>query len=242
MTFPTKAFILAAGYGKRMRPLTDTCPKPLLKVGGVPMIDRVLDALAGVGVDSCVVNLHHLGEQLETHLKAWKRPQISFSHEETLLDTGGGVRRMLPFFDNEPFFVLNGDVIWEDGAAPALERLARAWNEKEMDALLMLQPLEKVGDKSLTGDYHLDGDIGRLTFHERGPAGANTVFAGPRIVHPRLFDHSPDGAFSFLKLFHRAEVHGRLFGIKHDGDWHHVGTPEALAETDKLLKARSAAA
>lgn len=232
-----KAFVLAAGMGERMRPLTDHCPKPLLKVGGRTMLDRALDALEAAGVEEAVVNTHYLGHLIAQHLKTRASPRITLSHEDAILDTGGGVRKMLDFFGDAPFFVLNADNVWTDGPVPALVRLARAWDGDAMDALLLVK--EKTPDlASERGDYYLAEGATRPVFYKDAPAPANYIFMGPRIVHPRLFAGEGREKFGFLDLFHKAEAAGRLYALRHDAGWHHVGTPAALAETDALLSGR----
>lgn len=224
-----KAFVLAAGKGLRMRPLTDHCPKPLLEVDGRTMLDRALDDLAAAGVEEVVVNTHYLGGQIKAHLEKRKDLKITLAPEAELLDTGGGVKKMLGFFKDEPFFVLNADVVWTNGSQNALARLIAQWDENKMDALLLLCPRAQANDPDLKGDFSMQPD-GRLSF-----AGNDMVFAGPRIVHPRLFEHAPEGAFSFTDLFKKAEKAGRLFGLVHDGRWFHVGTPAMLASTNAAL-------
>ena len=235
-----KAFVLAAGKGTRMRPLTDTCPKPLLKVAGKPIIDYALDALVAQGVKEAVVNLNYLGHMLEDHLQKRDDIKITLSWEDERLETGGGVKKELSVFGDEPFYVLNGDVIWTGGSSPVLERLANHWDEKLMDLLLLVYPTHKLDGYEGQGDYAIDSDSGRLIYRT-GDDIVPYIFAGPRIVHPRLFENTPDGYFSFLELFHKAEKNGRLYGAIHDGDWHHVGTPEALAKTENLLLKSKAA-
>jgi MurNAc alpha-1-phosphate uridylyltransferase len=243
MTAPKKAFVLAAGLGERMRPLTNTCPKPLLEVGGRTMLDRCLDALAEAGVDEAVVNTHYLPEMIENRVKArmasGQGPRLTVSHEEKLLDTAGGVRKMLGFFGNDPFYTLNADIVWTDGSSPALKRLSAAWDSARMDLLLLVKDTKDLPTWNGHGDYYLpEGAVaGKPVFGKNSTAPANTIFAGPRIVHPRLFAGETREAFSFLDLFHKAEKAGRLFALRHDGDWHHVGTPEAYAETNRILSA-----
>lgn len=233
--FPKKAFVLAAGMGERMRPLTDNCPKPLLMVGGSTMLDRALDALAEAGVEEAVVNVHYLPRMIEEHLKTRKAPRITISREETLLDTGGGVKKMLEFFGSEPFFVLNADVLWTDGASGStLKQMAQGWDDS-MDLMLLLHTTQDLPTYAGKGDYYLQDGSNKPVFKERANGKANFIFAGPRIVHPRLFENTPDGNFSFLQLFHKAELAGKLSGHRHDGDWHHVGTPEAFNETNRIL-------
>lgn len=235
-----KAFILAAGEGRRMRPLTEHCPKPLLKVAGKPIIDYALDALKTAGITDVVVNLSYLGDQLAAHLKTKTEFNITLSWEDTRLETGGGVKKQLGHFGDDPFIVLNGDVIWNDGSQPALERLIDQWDDDVMDALLLLQPVDNLVDFETVGDYSIAADTGALTRRRDAPS-APYVFAGPRIIHPRLFDGSPDGYFGFLELFDKAEAAGRLCGAVHDGNWYHIGTPEALTAAEQHLRKRSAA-
>jgi len=223
---PTQAVILAAGFGKRMRPLTDTCPKPLLEVDGRSILDRIFDALAAADVRDVIVNTHYLADQVEACCRNRKDLNIRTSRETDILETGGGVKNALEYIDNKPFYVFNGDVIWQDFSThiPAMQGLAAAWDATKMDLLLMVYPREKLPkDSGLKGDYEMDAE-GRL-HHKIGGA---YVFAGPRIVSPALFDDTPEGAFSFLDLFHKAQDAGRLYGFVHQGAWHHAGTPEDL--------------
>jgi MurNAc alpha-1-phosphate uridylyltransferase len=237
---PKKAFVLAAGRGERMRPLTDNCPKPLLYVGGRTMLDRALDALEEAGVEEVVVNLYYLGGMIEEHLKTRKSPKITFSHEDELLDTGGGVKKALSFFGKEPFFVLNADVVWTDGVSGStLKDMAATWDASKMDILLLLHTTQDLPAYNGKGDYYLPEGSLQPQFRERAGKPANFIFAGPRIVNPAIFAGAPEGAFSFLELFHKAEAAGRLYAHRHEGDWHHVGTPEALEETNRILAAQS---
>lgn len=237
---PKKAFVLAAGEGQRMRPLTDNCPKPLLEVDGMTMLDRALDALVAVGVDEVVVNTYYLGHMIEKHLENRQHPKIIISREDTLLDTGGGVRKAIEIFGDEPFYVLNADIVWTDGRESALKRLADKWDGNVMDILLLLHPADNLPGYAGKGDYYL-ADGSDVPVFAKGKEGvhANYIFAGPRIAHPRIFDGAPEGAFSFLTLFHKAEAAGRLYALRHDGEWHHVGTPEALEKTNAYLAAQS---
>lgn len=223
--------ILAAGRGERMRPLTDTIPKPLIPVGGRSMLDRSLDRLIAHGVRRIVVNVHHLGEQIASHLAG----RATIVHEDRLLETGGSVKNALPLLGDGPFFVLNGDGLWRDGPTPMLERMAAAWDPARMDALLLLHPLEStIGREAKDrGDYFLEAD-NRARLRGQAPS-APLLFASVSICDARLFRESPDGAFSLLRLWNRAEAQGRLYGIMHEGDWFHVGTPQALAAAEKVL-------
>lgn len=225
------AMILAAGRGERMRPLTDSTPKPLIPVAGRSMLERAMDRLHRSGVQNVVVNVHHLGSQIADRLGGRAR----ILHEDRLLETGGSVRNALPLLGNGPFFVLNGDGLWRDGPEPMLGRLAAAWNPNRMDALLLLHPLAAaIGrEEKDRGDYYLEPD-GRA--RHRGTAEtAPYLFASISVCDARLFNGTSEGPFSLLKLWNRAEQAGRLFALVHDGDWFHVGTPEALAAAERVL-------
>lgn len=230
---PRTAMVLAAGLGKRMRPLTETTPKPLLSVCGRTLIDRVLDRLVEVGVQRVVVNLHHHRGQLEAHLRGRSDVAIVLSPEAELLETGGGVRHALPLIGDEPFFVANADVLWLDGRKPALERLAMQWDDGAMDALLLLQSGAAAWGYDGAGDFFLD-QLGRLRRRRQGQV-APFVFACAQILHPRLFAGAPAGPFSLNLLYDRAEAAGRLHGVVHAGPWFHVGTPQDLTATEKEL-------
>jgi MurNAc alpha-1-phosphate uridylyltransferase len=225
------AMILAAGRGERLRPLTDATPKPLIPVAGQSMLDRSMTRLGAHGVRTIVVNVHHLGEQIARHLDGRAR----IVREERLLETGGSVKNALPLLGDGPYFILNGDGLWRDGPRPMLSRMEAAWDPARMDALLLLHPIEAaVGREARDrGDYFLDPD-GRAR-HRGTAATAPYLFASVSICDSRLFRDSPDGPFSLLKLWTRAEGTGRLFGLVHDGDWFHVGTPQALADAERRL-------
>ncbi len=226
-----RAMVLAAGLGLRMRPITLSTPKPLVTVAGRTMLDRALDHLAIAGVQEMVVNTHWLADSIKEHLA--DRSDISLSHEEELLETGGGVAHALPLLGHEPFYVVNSDIIWTDGPTPALRRLATAWRDADMDALLLLQPTRTAVGYEGKGDFFINGND---TLRRRGEAeAAPLLFSGVQILHPRLFEASPSGKFSLNVLYDRALAEGRLFGLVHDGGWFHVGTPEALPEVEGLL-------
>ncbi|HSI00622.1 MAG TPA: nucleotidyltransferase family protein [Reyranella sp.] len=226
------AMILAAGRGERMRPLTDTSPKPLIPVAGKSMLDRAMEALAAHGVGNIVVNVHHLGEQIAAHLDGRAR----IVREHRLLETGGSVKNALPLLGDGPWFILNGDGLWSDGATPMLSCMEALWNPARMDALLLLHPLALAVGREVKdrGDYFLDAD-GRAR-HRGAAPDAPYLFASVSICDARLFRDAPDGAFSLLKLWSRAEAAGRLHGLVHDGQWFHVGTPQALAEAERVLR------
>ncbi|MDR3440364.1 nucleotidyltransferase family protein [Telmatospirillum sp.] len=230
-SIPSHAMILAAGLGLRMRPLTLERPKPLIPVGGRCMLDRVLDHLDDVGVARRVINTHWLGETIHHHVNG--RPGIVFSDEADLLETGGGVRKALPLLGDDAFFVCNADIVWTDGPSPALARLAAAWDDKRMDALLLLQRTATAFGYEGHGDFFVDtsGKASRRKEKQISP----TLYAGVQILHPRLFEGSPPGKFSLNLLYDKAESEGRLFGIVHDGGWYHIGTPDALGQAESRL-------
>lgn len=230
---PQAAMILAAGKGNRMRPITDKTPKPLVEVGGMTLLDRILDHVERAGISKVVVNAFHLGEQIAAHLEKRKKPPVTVLFEETLLETGGGVRNALDEMGKKPFFVINGDVLWFDGPQATLNRLASAWDSKRMDALLLMQPVVRAEGYGGRGDFCMD-PLGLLTRRGEGEM-APFVFAGVQILHPRLFADSPEGPFSLNLLYDRALEAGRLYGISHGGSWFHIGTPETLEEARALL-------
>ena len=233
---PRHAMVLAAGLGLRMRPITDKLPKPLVPVLNRTLLDRTLDRLEEAGVREAVVNVHHLGEMIERHLRDRRAPRITLSVEETRLETGGGVAKALPLLGDTPFVVANGDVLWLDGPRPALDRLAAAWDDERMDALLLLHPTAEAFGYRGDGDFLMDPE-GRLVRRPQREI-APYLFAGVQILHPRLFEDQPAGSFSLNLLYDRAIERGRLFGVLHDGEWFHVGTPEDLAVAENYMRAR----
>lgn len=228
------AMVMAAGLGKRMRPLTASQPKPLVRVAGKPLIDHALDRLAGAGVSRAVVNVHYLADALEAHLRGRAMPRVVISDErDALLETGGGMIKAqaeLP----DPFFCLNSDNIWLDGPRDAFHDLSRRWNAKEMDALLLLVPHARAANFTGKGDFHMD-PLGRLARRRSGRI-APYIFTGIQLVSHRLLRDAPQGAFSTNILWDRAIEEGRLFGTVFTGLWFEVGTPEAIAPTEEALK------
>jgi MurNAc alpha-1-phosphate uridylyltransferase len=224
--------VLAAGLGTRLRPITDTVPKPLVEINGRSLIDHALDRLTSAGVEHVVVNVHYKAAMIAAHLRSRDHPRIELSEEEELLDTGGGVARALPLL-GEAFFVVNSDVFWLDGREAALLRLAGAFDPEAMDAVLLLQRTATAVGYEGTGDYFLDvrGNPRRRREAEAAPY----LFAGIQLLNRRLFDETLGRAFSLVRLFDRAEAAGRLSAIVHDGDWYHVGTPRGLALTRERL-------
>lgn len=234
MSSPTRAMIMAAGLGTRMRPLTNDRPKPLVKVGGKALIDHAIDRLAAAGVKTVVVNLHYKAEMVKEHLAGRKDVEILYSDEsEGLLGTGGGVAMALAHFRGEPFYIHNSDTIWVEGYGAALDRMTAYWDPEKMDALLLMAPMVTSMGYEGTGDFMMDSS-GRLS---RVPPGRVSPFAFPgvQIVHPRLFENPPNGGFSTNVLWDRAIEKERLFGIRLDGVWIHVGTPGAVAEAEEFL-------
>ena len=238
-TAPRTAMVLAAGLGERMRPLTDRMPKPLVPVAGKPLIDHVLDRLAAAGIERVVVNVHYLADLIERHLTGRTRPQIVISDErETLLNTGGGVVKALGVIGSEPFIHVNSDTIWIDGVKPNLERLAEAFDPARMDALLLLAPVSTSIGYSGRGDFTMatDGRLKRRPERDVAPF----VYAGAAILRPELFKDAPAGAFPLTALFNRAEESGRLHGLRLEGVWMHVGTPQAIAAAEAAIAASAA--
>ncbi|MGZ5814227.1 MAG: nucleotidyltransferase family protein [Xanthobacteraceae bacterium] len=239
LTAPKRAMVLAAGLGTRMRAFNGRIPKPLVKVGGKALIDYVLDRLAEQGVECAVVNVHHLADQIERHLAQRQHPQIVISDERNeLLGTGGGVVKALPKLGAEPFFHVNSDTIWIDGVKPNLGRLAAAFNPARMDALLLLAPAASSIGYSGRGDFSMASD-GRLV--RRGEREVVPfVYAGAAILTPSFFADAPTGAFSMSPLFDRAAEAERLCGLRLDGVWMHVGTPDAVKAAEEAILASAA--
>jgi MurNAc alpha-1-phosphate uridylyltransferase len=235
-----RALILAAGFGSRMRPLTETRPKPLVLLGGKAMLDHVLDRLGAAGITQAIVNVHYLPDQIEAHLKNRISPRITISDERNqILDTGGAVCRARELLGEKPFLVHNSDSVWIEKQGSTLDRMIAAWDGERMDALLLLAPTSSSLGYSGRGDFHLepDGSVRRRAKDET----ADYVFAGVSINHPRLFAEAPDGPFSINRVWDTAIEQGRLAALRHNGLWMHVGTPEALAEAENRLNGRDAA-
>jgi len=233
---PKRAIVLAAGLGTRMRPYNGQVPKPLVQIGGKSLIDYSLDRLADAGVERVVVNVHHLADALERHLASRQRPHIVISDERAeLLGTGGGIAKALPQLGDAPFFLVNSDTVWLDGVKPNFARLADAFDPAAMDALLLLAPTTESIGYSGRGDFAMlaDGRLRRRSEREVVPF----VYAGAAILSPALFAGAPAGAFPLTPLFDRAGAKDRLFGLRLEGLWMHVGTPEAVAAAEAALAA-----
>lgn len=232
---PNTAMIMAAGKGTRMMPLTADRPKPLVKVAGVHLIDHVLDHLRVAGVGKIVVNVHYRAEQMEDHLKNSAADfDVTISDErEVLLDTGGGLVAAKPLIGADPFFAINADNYWTNGAENALHQMAAAWDGSKMDVLMLLVPLERANNSQGQGDFHCDSD-GRITRRLDG-ATAPFVWTGIQIIAKDLIVSPPEDVFSTNIFWNRAIANGRCYGIMHDGDWFDVGYPEAIGATESKL-------
>ena len=225
--------VLAAGFGKRMRPLTLQKPKPLFEVGGRTMLDHALDKLVRFGTKRAVVNVHYLPDQIIDHLASRKDIEIIISDEAELLDTGGGIKKAISYFDNKPFFSLNADLPWMDGSMPSLSRMAKAWDSKKMDALLLLMPTNRARGFSIKGDFEKasDGHIGRKNL----PPPLPFVWISAQIIKPQLYVAQKDKIFSNNVIWNEIEERRMLHGIEHDFTCYHVGTPEDLVKANELL-------
>lgn len=228
------AMVMAAGLGKRMRPLTATQPKPMVRVAGKPLIDHALDRLDEAGVAKAVVNVHYLADALEAHLKARAAPAITISDErEMLLETGGGMTHALPHLP-DPFFCLNADNVWLDGPRNAFAELSARWNPDQMDALLLLVGHARAINFDGIGDFYMDPH-GKLSRKRPGRV-APFVYTGIQLVSHRLLRDAPHGKFSTNLLWDRAIAEGRLYGASFTGLWFEVGTPQAIAPTEEALR------
>src|SRR3954452_18087012 len=228
--------IMAAGLGKRMRPLTATRPKPLIEVGGKALLDHVLEKLRVAGVRKIVVNVHYLAEALEAHLMSRDHGlEVVISDERRLLmETGGGLVRAEPLIDSDPFLALNSDNLWIDGPADTLKLLASQWDGPRMDALLLLVPQARALNHTGLGDFHMDR-AGRIRRRDKSRV-APFVFTGIQIVSKRLLREPPAGPFSTNLLWNRAIEEGRCFGAVHQGLWFDVGTPQSIQMTETALE------
>jgi N-acetyl-alpha-D-muramate 1-phosphate uridylyltransferase len=234
MSSITRAMIMAAGLGTRMRPLTADRPKPLVQVRGRALIDHAIDRLVQAGITRIVVNVHYRADMLIEHLKSRRNVELQISEEsDVLLGTGGGIVKALPYFEGQPFFVHNSDSIWVEGIGHALSRMQALWNPDEMDALLLLASMVSALGFEGTGDFYLDpeGHVSRVPEQRVSPF----AYPGVQIVHPRIFANPPKGAFSMNVLWDRAIEQQRLFGMRLDGVWMHVGTAEAVKEAEAFL-------
>ncbi len=233
---PHSAMVMAAGLGKRMRPLTATRPKPLIDVAGRSLLDRALDGVAAAGIEHAVVNAHYFADQIEAAVKARKSPtRIDLSDErKQLLETGGGITKALPLLQGEAFYTINADNMWIDGPVDTLRLLAQRWDAAQLDALLLLVPLARAYGYEGRGDFHMDG-LGRLA-PRAGMRMAPFVYSGVQIISRHLFDGEPVEPFTMWRAWNKALESGRMFGISHPGLWFHVGTPASIGETEAQLQ------
>ena len=233
---PRTAMVMAAGLGKRMRPLTATRPKPLVEVGGKPLIDYVFDRLRAAGVERAVVNVHYLADAMEAHLMhRVKGIEVIVSNErETLLETGGGIVKARAAIGDAPFLVVNSDNLWLDGPTDAIRALAARWDDATMDALLLVVPLARAHCHGGQGDFRLDPD-GRIVGRRLPGKPAPFVYTGIQILSPRVIVDWPEGPFSTMLFWERAIAAGRAFGLVHQGLWFDVGTPAAISHTEAMI-------
>ena len=232
---PETAMVMAAGIGKRMRPLTATRPKPLIEVAGQPLLDHVLDRLKAAGVKRAVVNVHYLADALEAHLRNVTGIDVVVSDErDRLMETGGGIVRARAMIGDKPFVVANADNLWVDGPTDTIKLLARHWDDARMDALLLLVPLARANNHGGQGDFHLDAH-GRITGRRKPGRVAPFVYTGVQILSPRVIADWPEGPFSTNLFWNRAIEAGRAYGLVHQGLWFDVGTPAAIGKTEALL-------
>lgn len=229
-----KAMVLAAGRGTRMRSLTDETPKPLIKVKGRTLIDRIVDKIVAYGITQGVVNVCYLGDMIKSALSKRTDISLTFSEEEEALETGGGVKKALPFLGDKPFFVLNSDPLWTE-ERPSLKDMAEAFDESTTDILLLLWKTDRIFGHDGKGDYYRL-EKGKPRRRRPDEDSEPYVYAGAQILNPRIFNDAPDGKFSLNILYDKAEKAGRLAAVVGQGDWYHVGTPEALALAEQRLK------
>ena len=233
---PETAMVMAAGLGKRMRPLTATRPKPLVEVAGRTLLDHVLDRLRSAGVKRAVINVHYLADALEAHLNnRVKGIEIAISDERgKLMETGGGIVQARDLIGNQPFLVVNSDNLWIDGPTDAIRMLAARWDDATMDALLLMVPLARAHNHGGQGDFTLSPD-GRITARRKQGRIAPFVYTGVQILSPRVIADWPEGPFSTMLFWERAIAAGRAYGLVHQGLWFDVGTPQAIAATEALI-------
>lgn len=231
---PDAAMVLAAGLGTRMRPLTDLTPKPLVRVKQRALIDHALDRIDQAGIGRAVVNVHYMADQIITNLDHRTTPKITISDErDALLDTGGGVVRALPQLGAGAFLVHNSDSTWLEGVGSNIAHLCNAWDDERMDFLLLVALASHSVGYDGRGDFNMasDGQLVRRREREMAPF----AFTGVSIAHPRAFLNPPKTAFSLNQPWSRAIEQGRLYGIRLNGIWMHIGTPEAVTAAERRI-------
>ena len=232
---PKTAMVFAAGLGTRMRPVTDTMPKPLITVGGKALLDHMLDRFADIGLETAVVNVHYKADQIEAHLAARERPRIAISDErELLLDQGGGICKAMALLEGDAFYLCNTDALWLEGPRSNLAAMTARWDPTIMDVLLLVAATTSSIGVDWAGDFTMAAD-GRLVKRDER-AVAPFVYAGVGIIKSSLFADAPEGPFRLAPTFFEAAKRGRLFGHRLDGQWLHVGTPEAIEQAEATIK------
>ncbi len=235
------AMVLGAGLGKRMRPITDTIPKPLIPISGKPLIDWGLDCLAEIGVERAVVNVHYLADQMEAHLSRRQSPKVLISDErDVLLESGGGIMKALPMLGSDPFYLINSDTFWLDEDVSNLTRLADFFDAQQMDILLMLASHEQATGHGTSSDFVVskEGKLTRFANREPDDESPAYIYAGAAILHPRIFDGVEPDAHSLNREFNTANAAGRLYGLPMKGQWLTVGTPDAIAPAEAVVQAQ----
>lgn len=229
---PDEAFILAAGKGTRLRPYTDTSPKPMVSVWGKPIIEHTLEKLHESKIKKTIINLYYLGDRIKEYFENYNKIDLVFSEENDLLDTGGGIKFALHNLSGKPFFIINGDAFWTNGSSKnTFKRLSDYWDQTNMDILILLQPVSKMSVTQGIGDYDLDESGRAIRNHKK--TGTH-MFGGIRIAKTTIFDGIEDQSFSFLSLMDNAEKLGTLYGLEHDGEWYHISTPKDLDAVNAL--------
>jgi MurNAc alpha-1-phosphate uridylyltransferase len=228
-----KAMVLAAGYGMRLKPLTDRMPKPLIPVAGKPMIQYALDKLQAYGIEEVIINVSHLKEQLSAYLSKLQGLTIKLSEELEPLETGGGLKKVLPLLGNEPVFTINSDIIWTDSGETALDRLTRYWDDAKMDVLLLVQPKAKATGYDKGEDHLFIKPENTIDWNAQE---SPYIIAGIGIIHPRILKNAPDGKFSVKILWHQALAKNRLFCLPHHGRWFQTGTIADIKRAEEYLK------
>lgn len=234
---PTKAFILGAGFGTRMRPLTNNCPKPMLEIAGRTIIWRILDKLRAARVTDVVVNTHYLAEKMQRHMEDYVAQHneitIYVSYEKDILDTGGGVKKALKYFDSNPFYVIAGDSLWEDGNIPALDVLSQSWNSERMDILTLFKPINQMTLSKGVGDYDLTKNGKAIRSPEKE---GEYMWTNIRLNSRKIYEHISEEEFSFLKIMDECQTKERLYALSHDANWHHISTPEEYQKINDHFK------
>jgi N-acetyl-alpha-D-muramate 1-phosphate uridylyltransferase len=228
-----KAMVLAAGYGTRLKPLTDRMPKPLVPVAGKPMIEYALDKLRAYGIREIIINVSHLKEQLTVYLSAFNDLTIKISEEAEPLETGGGLKKALPLLGSDPFFTINSDILWTDESESALDRLTRYWDDAKMDFLLLTQPKAKAFGHDKGEDHLFIKRDNTIDWNEQA---APYIIAGIGILHPRVLVNAPDGKFTVKILWREALKQNRLACLPHQGQWFQTGTIQDIKIAEKYLK------